>query len=107
MFVFGASNVIKSVTGKASTPVASGGFVISSIIPALPPKVIKPPCCVLAGFILKTLPLSNAMLPKDMVAEPVKFKTPVIRLALAASGRLTIAINPNAKKLFIIDNSSS
>jgi hypothetical protein len=47
------------------------------------------------------------MLPKDMVAEPVKFKTPVIRLALAASGRLTIAINPNAKKLFIIDNSSS
>jgi hypothetical protein len=93
---------------SSGTPVASGGFVISAITPVLPSKAMNPPSCVSAGlFILKILLLLNAMLPKDMVAEPPKFKTPVIRLALAASGRLTIAINPNAKTLFIIDNSSS
>jgi hypothetical protein len=38
-----------------------------------------------------------------MVAEPVKLSTPVNRSALAASGRLTIATNPSAKILFVIE----
>jgi hypothetical protein len=103
--MFGAAaKVMKSAT-SSGTPVASGGFVILSIKPEVPPKVAKLPVCVSAGFILKTLPLSNAMLPEDMVAEPVKFRTPVMRLALAARGTLNKATKPNAKTLLVIESS--
>jgi hypothetical protein len=56
---------------------------------------------------LKTLPSSNAMLPEDMLAEPVKFSAPVNRSALAARGTLNTATKPNAKALFVIDSSAT
>jgi hypothetical protein len=102
--MFGAAaNVIKSVTGVASGPVASGGFVIFWIVPDVPSKRVKPPCCVLAGlFIEKVLPV-KAMLPKDISAVPVKFRTPVITSALPAAGMLTRAKKLNAKALLTIN----
>jgi hypothetical protein len=64
---------------------------------------VKPPCCVLAGlFIEKVLPV-KAMLPKDISAVPVKFRTPVITSALPAAGMLTRAKKLNAKALLTIN----
>jgi hypothetical protein len=100
--MFGAAaNVIKS--GTSSGPVASGGFTIFWIVPVVPSKAVNPPCCVLAGlFIEKVLPV-KAILPKDIWAVPVKFRTPVITSALPATGMLTRAKKLNANALLTIN----
>jgi hypothetical protein len=94
--MFGAElNVIKS--GTSREPVASGGFVISLIIPVEPARAMKSPCWALAGeFMANTSPVPKAMLPVDRLAVPVIFRTPVSRSPLAVRG-----IIMNATKLIV------
>lgn len=92
--MFGAAvNVIKSVTaGKLpGGVVTSGGFDILSIVPVVSSNAINPPCCEEAGlFTRKSLPTKETA-PRDMLAVPVIFSTPVMKLACAAKGMPTSA----------------
>jgi hypothetical protein len=107
--MFGAaSNIIKSATaGKLpGGVVTSGGFAILSISPVVPFNAIKPPCCEEAGeFMRKSLP-TNETAPRDMLAVPVIFSTPVIKLACAAKGMPTSARILSVKMLFVIGSGS-
>jgi len=103
--MFGAmANVIKSDTGGKlpGGVVTSGGFVISSMVPVVPFNAIKPPCCDEAGEFIRKSPSTNETAPRDILAVPVIFSTPVMKLACAAKGMPTIAKTLSVKILFVI-----
>jgi hypothetical protein len=74
------ANVIKGWSSGVS--VSSGGFVMGRMVPVVPFKAAKPPT---EGCTVNVLPV-NTILPgvateELILASPVKFSTPVIRLA--------------------------
>jgi hypothetical protein len=76
---------------------------MASMVPVVALRTANPPA---DGCTVNVLPV-NTILPgvapeEVMLASPVKFNVPVIRLALAAMGMITIAAIVNVKTLFVI-----
>jgi hypothetical protein len=93
-------NVMKLDSGGNDPgSVTFGGLVMFIIVAVVPAKATNPPCCAVPGPFTIMILFRNAILPMEILAVPVVFRTP--RMVVALAGRLvpskTTEVSNNAR----------